>query len=106
MSTGWIENVIDGHIAPQLDQLIQKTRRSLGRSVEHRRSSHWQPISTAPYNQKLELRIVERSESERAKDALSFPCRHLNSCEWVNTDLGVPVQINPIEWRVWQKTAP
>jgi hypothetical protein len=35
---------------------------------------------------------------------MPFPCRHTNKDEWINVDLGVPVQIQPVEWRAWQQS--
>jgi len=33
---------------------------------------------------------------------LPFPCRRKNSGEWVNSELGSYIDVEPIEWRVWQ----
>ena len=62
--------------------------------------SRWHPASTAPYNQDLELRITEDGATTR----MPFPCRHTNEDEWINVDLGVPVQIQPVEWRAWRQS--
>ncbi|WP_424601590.1 hypothetical protein [Bradyrhizobium sp.] len=35
---------------------------------------------------------------------MPFPCRHTNEDEWINVDLGVPLQIQPVEWRAWQQS--
>jgi hypothetical protein len=35
---------------------------------------------------------------------MPFPCRNTNEDEWINVDLGVPVQIQPVEWRAWQQS--
>jgi len=58
------------------------------------------PASTAPYNQDLELRVAE----DGATTTMPFPCRHTNEDEWINVDLGVRLQIEPVEWRAWQQS--
>jgi hypothetical protein len=35
---------------------------------------------------------------------MPFPCRQTNVDEWINVDLGVPLKIEPIEWRAWQRS--
>ena len=35
---------------------------------------------------------------------MPFPCRHTNADEWINVDLGVPLKIEPLEWRAWQRS--
>ena len=62
--------------------------------------SRWHPASTAPYNQDLELRVAE----DGTTTTMPFPCRHTNEDEWINVDLGVPMQIQPVEWRAWQQS--
>jgi hypothetical protein len=69
-------------------------------ALERQHSSHWRPASTAPHNQDLELRVSE----DGATVTLPFPCRHTNGGEWVNVDLGVRLQIQPVEWRVWRRS--
>src|SRR5437588_11516878 len=59
----------------------------------------WRPISTAPHNQDLELRVVDEDTSA----TISFPCRRTNAGVWINADLGTRLQIEPIAWRLWQK---
>jgi hypothetical protein len=77
MSKGWIERIQD--------------------AVLHLHWSRWRPASTAPYNQDLELQIVEDGKTI----TLPFPCRHTNEGEWINVDLGTSMQIQPASWRVW-----
>lgn len=62
----------------------------------------WHPISTAPGNQNLEVEIISNGEPF----AVPFPCRKLNSGEWINSDLGVRVQIHPTRWRTWSYQIP
>jgi len=59
----------------------------------------WRPISTAPHNQDLELRVVDEDTSA----TVSFPCRRTNAGVWINADLGTRLQIEPIARRLWQK---
>jgi hypothetical protein len=68
--------------------------------LRERLVSAWHPASTAPYNQDLELRVKE----DGATTTMPFPCRHTNEDEWINVDLGVPMQIQPVEWRAWQQS--
>jgi hypothetical protein len=69
-------------------------------ALERQHLSDWRPASTAPCNQDLELRVSE----DGATTALPFPCRHTNGDEWINVDLGVPLQIQPVEWRAWRRS--
>jgi hypothetical protein len=62
------------------------------------RSHPWHPISTAPCNRGLELRVREGT----AISTLEFPCRQTNAGDWINCDFGTPINIQPIEWRAWQ----
>jgi len=63
-----------------------------------RYSPQWRRMSTAPYNQELELRTSDNGESV----ALEFPCLRTNEELWINVDLGTEIKIQPIEWRIWQ----
>jgi hypothetical protein len=63
--------------------------------------SHWHPISTAPHNQDLEIDALDKN----ALIKLPFPCRRTNASDWINTDLGTRVNIQPVRWRVWQKAS-
>jgi len=67
--------------------------------ARHLRRAKWRPISTAPHNQELELRIGDFGTPL----ALEFPCLRTNSGAWINVDLGSEVQIQPLEWRVWRR---
>jgi len=64
----------------------------------HFRSHPWHPISTAPCNRGVELRVREGS----AISTLEFPCRQTNAGDWINCDFGTPINIQPVEWRAWQ----
>jgi hypothetical protein len=64
----------------------------------HFRSHPWHPISTAPCNRGVELRVREGT----AISTLEFPCRQTNAGDWINCDFGTPISIQPVEWRAWQ----
>jgi hypothetical protein len=59
--------------------------------------SSWRPISTAPYNQELELRTTESGQIV----TLEYPCLQTNEGVWINVDLGTQIRIEPVEWRAW-----
>src|ERR1700686_2510107 len=65
----------------------------------HLRLHPWHPISTAPCNRGVELRVREGA----AVSILEFPCRQTNAGDWINCDLGTPIKIQPVEWRAWQQ---
>ena len=60
--------------------------------------SHWRQMSSAPYNQELQLRITENGETT----TLEFPCLRTNEDAWINVDLGTEIKVQPVEWRIWQ----
>jgi hypothetical protein len=64
----------------------------------HFRPHPWHPISTAPCNRGVELRVREGT----AISTLEFPCRQTNAGDWINCDFGTPINIQPVEWRAWQ----
>jgi hypothetical protein len=64
----------------------------------HFRSYPWHPISTAPCNRVVELRVREGT----AISTLEFPCQQTNAGDWINCDFGTPINIQPVEWRAWQ----
>ena len=68
----------------------------------HLRSHPWHPISTAPCNRGIELRVREG----RAISTLEFPCQQTNAGGWINCDFGTPVNIQPVEWRAWHGHSP
>jgi nucleotide-binding universal stress UspA family protein len=79
-------------------------------NVEHKISdialgfhlAHWHPISTAPCNQSLELRVADGDDMV----TVQFPCRRTNDNEWINADLGTQVHLQPVQWRIWQHSKP
>jgi len=78
---------------------FEATVRNIRKYLLRRHLAHWHPISTAPNNQDLELRVVNQRRVMR----LLFPCRRTNAGVWINADLGTGLQIQPIAWRRWQK---
>jgi len=68
----------------------------------HFRSHPWHPISTAPCNRGVELRVREGT----AISTLEFPCQQTNAGDWINCDLGTPIRIQPVEWRAWHGHSP
>jgi hypothetical protein len=68
----------------------------------HLRSHPWHPISTAPCNRGVELRVREG----RAISTLEFPCQQTNAGDWINCDFGTPINIQPVEWRAWHGRSP
>jgi hypothetical protein len=59
-------------------------------------SSNWRPISTAPFNHVVELRVAD----ELGISVIPFPCRQ-TARGWVNADLGARLDTEPSEWRTW-----
>jgi hypothetical protein len=88
------------HPVSDVARAIQQTHHAVHTVLDHHRLSRWRPASTAPYNQDIELRVTE----DGAITTMPFPCRHTNEDEWINVDLGVPLQIQPVEWRAWQQS--
>jgi hypothetical protein len=57
----------------------------------------WHPISNAPFDQDLEISVIEGSEVY----ALVFPCRR-TAWGWVNAlNKSRAVSVNPTHWRPW-----
>jgi hypothetical protein len=59
----------------------------------------WQPISTAPLNQDLELAVIDATGEYVA---LVFPCRR-HSDGWISVITKKRIDINPTHWREWAK---
>ena len=68
----------------------------------HFRSHPWHPISTAPCNRGVELRVREG----RTISTLEFPCQQTNAGGWINCDFGTPINIQPVAWRAWHGHSP
>jgi hypothetical protein len=59
-------------------------------------SPSWHPISTAPFNHDVQVRV----SGDHGSQVIPFPCRQTTS-GWINADLGVRIGIEPTEWRAW-----
>jgi hypothetical protein len=60
----------------------------------------WQSIATAPYDQDLELAVID----DEGPHALVFPCRRLKD-GWTDSKNGKPVDVRPTHWREWRHLA-
>ena len=88
------------YLVSDVARAFHQTDRAVHAALGHHHLSRWHPASTAPYNQDLELRVSE----DGTTTTMPFPCRQTNEDEWINVDLGVPLQIQPVEWRAWQQS--
>lgn len=61
----------------------------------------WQPISSAPFDQDLELSVIEDNETH----VLVFPCRR-TAIGWVNASMNSRVVVRPTHWRPWSYRDP
>lgn len=73
----WIEEFVDARVLPQFDRIFLGSNRILRSSLEHQRRHCWRPISTAPYNQDLELGIRGGKGSRRGSSSFSVPSSEL-----------------------------
>jgi len=62
----------------------------------------WRPMTTAPFNRNLKLRIAD----DGGALTLPFPCRRTNGGHWINADLGTAIPIDPIGWCIWRQSEP
>jgi len=86
------------YLPARVSRTVETADKALRDFALHKKLSHWRPISTAPYNQQLELRFALGGKIS----TLEFPCLHTNADEWINVDLGSKFEIDPVEWRFWQ----
>ena len=98
MSKDWLEK-LEGRLPSGIGQAVKGADKAINDIAQHVHLSHWHPISTAPHNQELELRISEDGKIL----TLEFPCLQTNSGAWINVDLGSQIEFNAVEWRVWQR---
>jgi hypothetical protein len=54
----------------------------------------WQPISTAPLDQDVEVRVAD----QYGYYTLKFPCR-LTAGGWVNASMSARLAVEPTHWR-------
>jgi hypothetical protein len=90
---------LDRGASPQLVGMIEAADREIHNYLLRQHLSSWHPISTAPANHNLELRVLD----EATVTILPFPCRRTNDGAWINADLGTSLHIQPVKWRPWQK---
>ena len=90
---------LEARLVTNIDRGVIGVIHSIQQVLLDRKFSRWRPISTAPYNRDLELRL-EKGGGMTAP----FPCRHLNGGEWINVDLGTRMRMRPISWRIWRKS--
>jgi hypothetical protein len=97
MSKDWLET-LEKHLSPSAGHAIEDADHAIHDLALHAHWSHWHPISTAPCNRDLELRISEQGKIL----TFEFPCLQTNAGDWINVDLGTRIELQPVEWRVWQ----
>ena len=61
----------------------------------------WQPIHTAPYDEDIELAVID----DEGPHALIFACRRLRT-GWGKAGTQQMVAVHPTHWRKWQPKSP
>lgn len=61
--------------------------------------AEWQPVSTAPFDRALEVRLGDGL----GPYPLLYPCRLVANKGWVNALSGAALTVEPVEWRDWQE---
>lgn len=89
---------LEKYLPMEIGDAVEESREAVRDFALHTHLSHWHPISTAPYNQQLELGFVLDGQIS----ILEFPCLRTNADEWINVDLGSKLKIEPVQWRIWQ----
>src|SRR6516225_6751111 len=90
---------VDPSASPYLVEAIEVADRKIKDYLLRQHLSLWHPISTAPNNHDLELKVLNGASPV----VLPFPCRQTNVSEWINADLETANDIQPTNWRPWQK---
>jgi hypothetical protein len=72
-------------------EVIEAANRTFKDYLLRQHLSLWHPISTAPNNHDLELKVLDGGSLV----VLPFPCRRMNSGEWINADLEAAIGIRP-----------
>jgi hypothetical protein len=78
--------------SPYLGDVIDAVDRKIHDYLLRQHLSLRHPISTAPDNHDLELTVLDGASSVVSP----FPCRRVNTGQWVNTDLRTSLHIQPI----------
>ena len=86
-------------LSPHLAEMIESWDRKFKDYLLRQHLSLWHPISTAPDNHDLEVKVPDGGSSV----VLPFPCRRTNAGKWINADLEAAIDIRPTKWRPWQK---
>jgi hypothetical protein len=94
------EQKLDRAVSPQLLAMIEAADRGFHNYLLRQHLSSWHPISTAPANHNLELKVLDGA----TVTILPFPCLQANDGAWINADLGTSLLIQPVKWRPWQKS--
>ena len=61
----------------------------------------WQPISTAPVEEELEVRLADPF----GRYVLLFPCKLVPGRGWINSWVETPLRAEPIDWRYWDEAS-
>jgi hypothetical protein len=56
----------------------------------------WQKISGAPFDQDLELAVID----QEGPHAVAFPCRRVLG-GWISTETKARIDVRPTHWRPW-----
>ncbi len=72
-----------------LAEMIEAANRTIKDYLLRQHLSLWHPISTAPNNHDLELKVLDGGSLV----VLPFPCRRSNTGEWINADLEADIDI-------------
>jgi hypothetical protein len=70
----------------------------MSRQPESASETAWRPISTAPFNEDLELAVIDSG----GVHALVFPCRRILG-GWVKGETNSRLEVYPTHWRAWRK---
>ena len=98
MTKNWLESLVS-HLPASVENAVKDADKAIHDYKQHVHYAQWHPVSTAPCNQELELRITEDGNVV----TLEFPCLQTNAGAWINVDLGAEIKIAPVEWRRWQR---
>src|SRR6516162_6854810 len=86
---------VDPSASPYLVEAIEVADRKIKDYLLRQHLSLWHPISTAPKNHHLELKVLGGA----LPVVLPFPCRRTNAGEWIKADLATGIDIPPTKWR-------
>ncbi len=91
----------DGLLIERAMACIVRSREILERCrpihAGNNQSDEWQPIATVPFDQNVEVAVIEDGETA----ALLFTCR-LGIGGWINAWTDKWVDVSPTHWRTWR----